>query len=148
MKTAFAFACAATVLALAACTPPTHYADAKPGQLAEPPVQRERLAYLERTADEPVTCTGGPDCASKWARAREWVTKHSSYSIKTNTDSEIATNGPLEPTTDSAFTVTKVALDATTTAIRFASTCGKTSPCVPSTLELGSSFNNFVMYGN
>lgn len=148
MKTALACICLAAGLMLAACTPPTQYAAAKPDLPAQPPVQRERHAYLERMAQAPVTCTNGTDCDQKWARALAWVNQHSSYSIKTSTDIEIATNGPIEPTTDAAFTITRGAgANANTTAIYFSCTCGKDARCSPTVLELATSFNNYVTNG-
>lgn len=144
-KIALLSACAAAILTLPACTP-------KP-MAAEPPAQRARQAYLARTADTPITCTVGPDCTQKWARALEWVTRHSVYSIKTSAPSEIATNGPIEPTTDSAFTVTMTPQDTSTSAIHFSSTCGSqaqqttAAQCTPTSLELASGFNNYVLYG-
>jgi hypothetical protein len=137
----------AAALLLCSCTPPTGYPGSKTSQVAEPPVQRERFAYLTRTADVAVTCTAGADCAEKWDRALQWVAKHSVYSIKTHTESEIATNGPIDPTTDSAFTVTKSAQDGNSSVINFSSSCGQAPACVPTTLENKAAFNSFVLYG-
>lgn len=139
---------ATAVCMLAACTPPTQYAENKEGNPVQPPVQRERMAYLHKTSTAPITCTVGADCAQKWARAQSWVQSHSSYSIKTSTDSEIATSGPIEPTTDSAFTVHKTAGTAGDATIEFSSSCGKAMFCTPTTLELEASFHNYVMHGN
>ncbi len=140
MKSVILVSCLLAVWTLAGCTPaPIN---------AQPPVQRERAAYLKQTGSIPLTCTVGADCTTKWTRAQQWVLQHSSYSVKTNTDSEISTLGPVEPTTDSAFTVTQSPQDATTHSINFSSTCGSTPICSPTTPELESSFKNFVLYGN
>ena len=140
MKHAMIITCLSVLLALGACT-------AKPIPGAQPPGQREHLAYLKKTAAAPLTCRVGADCSEKWARAVAWVTAHSTYSIKTSTNNEITTAGPIEPTTDSAFHVTRTVVDANISAINFSSTCGENALCSPMTLELSTSFHNFVMYG-
>jgi hypothetical protein len=140
MKLSCALTCVIAVSMLTACT-------ASPIP-AEPPVQRERIAYLKQAASIPVTCTAGADCTLKWERAHQWVAIHSVYGIKTDTDSELTTNGPVDPATDSAFTIKKTPQDSNTVSITFASSCGKTPVCSPSALELKAGFNHFVMYGN
>src|SRR5438132_8161883 len=40
---------------------------------------------------EPVVCRHGPDCDAKWRRAREWVGRHSRWSIREDTDALIVT---------------------------------------------------------
>lgn len=134
MKPSTLIACMATLATLQACQPAP--------MEAKPPVQRERLSYLKQTGSVPITCSVGTDCDTKWARALEWVTKHSVYSVRIATDSEIITNGPIEPTTDSAFTVTKQG-----GVINFSSSCGATPVCSPTALEVRSQFTNYVMYG-
>jgi hypothetical protein len=150
MQPAKILICAAAIL-LSSCTPPTKYAEVHPGQTPEPPVQRERQAYLKQSAQEPVTCSMGADCNEKWARALQWVNMHSQYSVKTSTDSEIMTYGPIEPTTDAAFTITKTPQDSNTSNISFSSTCGmaggKPAPCVPTSLELNSEFKDYLLTG-
>ncbi len=138
-------------LFLAPCTPPSQYPVAKNGDQAvtpQPPVQRQRQSYLARTAQQPVACTMGSDCNEKWSRALQWVSAHSRYSIKTSTESEIATYGPIEPTTDAAFDITRSGLDATTMAIRFSATCGQNAACVPTTLELNAEFKSYLLTGS
>jgi hypothetical protein len=126
------------LVSLAACTPAPIP--------AQPPVQREQHAALEAAAHQDVTCTAGADCDEKWMRAEVWVKKNSSYSLKQDSDSIIETAGPITPTTDSAFTVTKTTDDKKTYTIHFTSSCGPNA-CVPTSLELKASFKKFVMYG-
>ena len=121
--------------------------DAKPLPEAKPPVQRERIAYLQKTAAQPVSCTSGADCSAKWALAHDWVLKHSVYSIKNDTNTEISTNGPLEPTTDAAFRITREPAESGNERITFWASCGDGAFCTPTILELASSFHNAVMFG-
>ncbi len=144
MPSAKRLACAA-VLLLTACTPPTQYPIGKNGdQVPQPPVQRARQAYLQQTAGNPVICTMGEDCNNKWQKALTWVRAHAQYSIRTNSDTEITTYGPIEPTTDAGFTITRTQNDATSMAIHFTATCGKNA-CVPPALELESEFKNYLL---
>jgi hypothetical protein len=68
------------------------------------------------------------------------------YSIVTDTPGLIKTAGPIEPTTDSAFTVTRIPQGAGAV-IRFESDCGRQLACVPGPLELRANFARFVMSG-
>lgn len=137
MKSPTLVASAMLLAALQACTPAP--------MTAQTPVQRERLAYLNQTSEIPVTCTAGMDCAEKWRRALEWINVHSTYSIKSSTNSEIVTNEPAGPTTDSAFIVSRSPETAEEYIINFSSSCGKAQDCVPSSLVLHSEFNNFLL---
>lgn len=113
----------------------------------QPPAQRAQYAALVQEASISVACADGDDCNSKWKRAGQWVAQNSVYRTNTSTDSEIRTDGPLEPTTDSAFTITKTEATGGASVIYFSSTCGKTTPCVPSALELKASFKRYVLKG-
>ena len=59
-------------------------------------------------APEPVVCRHGPECDTKWRRAREWVGMHSRWPIREDTDALIATDGP-DDTRDPAFVIRRVA---------------------------------------
>ena len=58
-------------------------------------------------APEPVVCRHGPECDTKWRRAREWVGMHSRWPIREDTDALIATDGP-DDTRDPAFVIRRV----------------------------------------
>jgi hypothetical protein len=152
MRSASLFACAAAIL-LCSCTPPTQYpapakkAIAQTNVPAQPPVQRERLAYLAGSAQDPVACTTGADCTEKWSRALSWVFAHSQYSVKTSTESEITTYGPIEPTTDAGYSITKTSEGPTAQAIHFGATCGDKAACVPTVLEQQADFKNYLVTG-
>ncbi len=138
MKPAVLSITAACGLLMQACT-----ASVMP---AHPPVERAQRAALTATASQPVTCKTGADCEEKWERALTWVKKNSTYSIKTMNDTLIQTAGPIEPTTDAAFTVTRAATPQGAR-LDFHGDCGAGASCVPTTLELAASFNRYVMYG-
>ena len=143
MKPAIATSCFAflTATILASCI-------AKPIPGAQPPVQRAQLAYMRKTSATPIECSVGADCSQKWARAGAWVTQHTTYAIKTSTNNEITTAGPIEPTTDAAYQVIRTQVDANTSTINFSATCGDKARCSPTVLEQNTAFHNYVMYGN
>ena len=99
-----------------------------------------RIVELSR---RDVVCAEGQDCNVKWSRAITWIAQNSHWKVSTQTDSLIQTMGPFD-STESAFTVTKVATGNGTYTIVFNSGCGNVFGCIPSAPELKVSFNQFI----
>lgn len=91
-----------------------------------------------------ITCVAGADCDAKWSRAMQWLQQNSSWKVRSQTDTSVITEGPLD-TAKPAFEVTKVASDdGRTSRISMRAWC-ETANCDDLVLRLRRSFNDAVL---
>jgi hypothetical protein len=96
-------------------------------------------------AARPVTCTPGADCDARWGRALRWVLDNSRYRIQTQSDTVIATMGPMQNDTSPAFVITKQRALNGFYVIDFHAACDTVFGCTPTVIESKASFVTFVM---
>jgi hypothetical protein len=94
-----------------------------------------------------ISCTAGPDCDAKWARARQWITDNSKYPIKVDTDTEISTVTRTEFRDPALIaTVNRFLRKDGTFDITLRVGCGMLfGACRPSVEEAHESFSRYVM---
>lgn len=101
------------IATLTACAPMTPY----------------QQSIIDAEANAPLTCTKGDDCEIKWGRALQWILSNSAYKIRSQSDSLIATEGPLPDALDYGFVVSKVAQGNGLYLIEFDGGCGNIFGC-------------------
>lgn len=101
-------------------------------------------AQWKQDAAQPLTCSKGPDCEAKWARALTWVQNNAETTIDTANESIITVHIP-QNSSSAIFTITKTKVDPDTYTINFGAGCSSMLGCTPSILELKASFANYVM---
>ena len=107
----------------------------------------EQLAAQNAQAARPVGCQGQEDCEVKWGRATRWVLDHSEFKIRSQSETMIATMGPLPNDPTPAFTITKIALGQGAYEFDFRGGCDNMFGCVPSMTASRASFVAAVMDG-
>ena len=91
-----------------------------------------------------ITCVAGADCDAKWSRAMQWLQSNSSWKVRSQTDTSVITEGPLD-TAKPAFEVTKVSSDdGRTFQISMRAWC-ETVNCDDVVRRLRRSFNDTVL---
>jgi hypothetical protein len=105
----------------------------------------EQQTALAVQAARPVTCQGAEDCEVKWSKATQWVLNHSGYKIRSQSDTMIATMGPLPSDPTAAFTITKLAQGAGLYTFDFRGGCDNIFGCIPSLVQSKASFVTEVM---
>ncbi|MDR3507015.1 MAG: hypothetical protein P4L64_03860 [Caulobacteraceae bacterium] len=107
----------------------------------------EQLAAQNAQASRTVECRGQEDCDVKWGRATRWVLDNSEFKIRSQSETMIATMGPLPNDPTPAFTITKIALGQGAYEFDFRGGCDNMFGCVPSMTASRASFVNAVMDG-
>ena len=98
----------------------------------------------KRDAEQPLTCSKGPDCEAKWTRALLWVQNNAKSEIQIANETIITTGFPLY-NNNAVISITKTEKDAGTYMINFRASCSAIMGCEPTILELKASFANYVM---
>ena len=98
----------------------------------------------KRDAAQPLTCSKGPDCESKWDRALIWVQNNSESKIQIANETIITTHTP-NNSSSAVISITKTEAGPETYTINFRANCSWILGCKPSILELKASFANYVM---
>ena len=98
----------------------------------------------KRDAEQPLTCSKGPDCEAKWTRALLWVQNNAKSEIQIANETIITTGFPLY-NYNAVISITKTEKDAGTYMINFRASCSAIMGCEPTILELKASFANYVM---
>jgi hypothetical protein len=91
-----------------------------------------------------VTCTAGPDCEAKWARALSWIEGNSRWKVETKADAVIETKPSINSSASPGFKATKVA-GASGYEIKLTGGCASWFGCTPSVEESRAQFAKYVM---
>ncbi|HEV3106078.1 MAG TPA: hypothetical protein VGZ01_10340 [Trinickia sp.] len=98
-------------------------------------------------ATTPLICSTD-ECALWWQRARDWVTHHANYALRSATDSLIETAGPAGGSGKLAYEITKTSNDDGTFTIGFAAHCDSAiGGCRPDPWRAAADFKQFVRNG-
>lgn len=95
------------------------------------------------TANTPLYCQGGEDCEVKWGAALQWILQNSYWKVRTQSESLIQTEGPLD-TVYLAYQVQKIPIGNNRYEITMNLGCGNPFTCVPNPLQAKADFVSFV----
>lgn len=115
---------------------------------AHPEFDQMQAEAEARTRGLAIICADPAGCATKWARAVQWVSERAAYKIRVATDTIITTEGPLDSdSTLSAISITKVPRGDGSAEIAFRSGCANRFGCVPTHEMLLAEFADYVGRG-
>jgi len=100
-----------------------------------------------RAATAPLICAHADECARWWARAQQWVSRHSEYPVQTASDSLIVTTGPEGGSGKLAYQITRTANADGSETIGFAAHCDSMTGCRPDPWQAAAEFKQFVRAG-
>jgi hypothetical protein len=95
-------------------------------------------------ATAPLTCENEAQCDLWWKRAQAWVTRVSTYEVRTVSDTLIQTAGPDGGKRALAYQITLTPDSDGTATIGFAAHCDSSFGCKPNPWEAGADFKQYV----
>lgn len=105
----------------------------------------EKRARLMQIAETPIYCHSEDECQVKWGRAILWVSDHSRWKIRNQTDSIITTEGPSEAYPFSAaYVVNRLPLGGGNYQILVKLGCASSAGCIPDEFVSKADFVSFV----